>query len=243
MNTIYNIFQNHVQKGVKIVSFLFIGILLIAVVGCHEIRPTDENSFTNSQRINLLTLDPTSTILQPSTDPTTRPNPSSTPTPEFVLSTQTDQARQGWTKYTNDKYHFSVLFPEYWEVSEALTPSLESNFLILSPKSDPDVQLILGFKWADEEIRIERTGIPAGEVISEGTLEILGQEITRDVLLYEEKTKAVLYNNGMGIEENGLIFTINLGVDSSDIGYEAVDISSNYQEAVDEIIATLVVMP
>jgi hypothetical protein len=187
--------------------------------------------------------DPTPYTTHHKVTSTPLPNPIVPSTPEFVLSTQTDQAGKGWTKYSNDKYHFSVLFPEYWEVSEALTPSLESNFLILSPKSDPDVQLILGFKWADEERRIERTGVPAGEVISEGTLEILGQDITRDVLLYEGKTKAVLYNNGMGIDVNGLIFTINLGVDSNKVSYETIDIPSTFQIESEEIITSLVIMP
>ncbi len=188
-------------------------------------------------------LDPTSTTPQPTATATTKPTPSIATKPEYLLSTQTNS--DGWerTIYTNKKYGFTITFPENWEISNAFTPSLESHFLILSPKSDSDVQLIFGFKRTGEESRIERTGIPAGEVISEGTLEILGQGITRDVLLYEGKTKAVLYNNGMGIEVNGLIFTINLGVDSNKVSYETIDIPSSFQIESEEIITSLVIMP
>lgn len=212
---------------------------LLIVTSCKSSDISQQSNTVNSISTELVLHDPALQPTPPEVTSTLLLDPTVTSSSEWVLSTQTDQTGQRWTKYTNNKYNFSISFPQDWEVSEKLMPSLESNFLILSPKADPDVQLFLGFKSSDEESRIERTGISAGEITSEGTLDILGQEVKRDVLVYEGKAKAVLYDNGMGIENNGLIFTINLGMDSSGIGYDAVNISLAYQEAAEEIIKTL----
>ena len=216
--------------------------LFLILISCNTNVVSQENNIVNSlstESTRFILNDPTPIPTQPKAASSPLQDPTVTSSPEFVISTQTDHTGQVWTKYTNNKYGFMVEFPQDWEVSEKLTTSLESNFLILSPKADHDVQLILGFKSADEKSRIERTGIPAGDLISKGTLDILGQEVKRNVLVYEGKTKAVLYDNGMGIKINGLIFTINLGMDSSGIGYDAVNISLAFQEAAEEIIKTI----
>jgi len=64
----------------------------------------------------------------------------------------------------------------------------------------------------------------------------LGRELAREVLIYEGRVKAVLYNNACEIDVDGLIFTLSL--DDRSLDYDAAQIESEMQNIVDEIVGS-----
>lgn len=103
------------------------------------------------------------------------------------------------------------------------------------------MELTIGFRRADEEAPIQRTGTGAGDVEIEGTATFLGQRLTRNLLIYEGKVKSVMYNNAMEIAVDGMVFTLSLDVLGNALGdYEAADISPEVQAVADRIVASFV---
>lgn len=106
----------------------------------------------------------------------------------------------------------------------------------LYQRDQPGLELSIGFRWTGEEASIQRTGVGVGEVETEGYVTILGRQLSRDVLVYEGKVKAVLYNNAQEIDVNGLIFTLSL--DDHNLDYDAAEIKPEMQAIVDEVIGS-----
>jgi hypothetical protein len=65
----------------------------------------------------------------------------------------------------------------------------------------------------------------------------LGDEISKSILVYQGRDKAVLYNNGTEFRVGGnRIFTLGLG--ASGLDYAAVDLT-NFIAAADGIVASI----
>jgi hypothetical protein len=63
----------------------------------------------------------------------------------------------------------------------------------LAHPTDPAVRMIVAFKHANEDRRIAPTGMGDGELISRGSVSLLGQEIERIARVALEKDMAVYY--------------------------------------------------
>jgi hypothetical protein len=112
-----------------------------------------------------------------------------------------DGRYENWHIYTNLIYGFSFSFPADWNVY-----TRDHSVWIRQGKQG----LIIGVRWPDEDVQIQRTGVGAGELMSEGSIDFLGRELSRTVLVYEGNDKSVLYDSAVGIEVDGRIFTISL---------------------------------
>jgi hypothetical protein len=217
-------------------TFLTLSFIASLLAGCQALpaetlTPPSPSTPLGKTLTPLAQFDPTSTTPQPTLTPTQTATQTTTSTPEAVLSTDTSPGvYQGWQRYTNQKYGFSLAFPPDWESDLGM----KEHFLRLNPQSDPTVQLFVGFKRTVEDTRIQRTGVPAGDLFPEGTVIILGQEISRDILIYEGKAKAVLYNRAIEIKVDGLVFT--LSVDGVNEPYETLEISDEVQMMADLIV-------
>lgn len=115
------------------------------------------------------------------------------------------------------------------------------NFVWLKYQPRPTLALSIGFRRSTEEAPIQRTGVGAGELIGKGTVLFLGRELSRDVLVYQGKEKAVLYSYGLEIAVDDLIFTLSLDDHSPD--YESVVIEQDIQAQVDEIVESFELTP
>jgi WD40 repeat protein/heat shock protein HslJ len=143
----------------------------------------------------------------------------------------------GWSSYTHPIYGFRFHFPSDWHVAEF---SESPNHVRLVQGS---LALNVGFRWLEEDAQIARMGMPAGELVNSGGIEFLGAGISRDVLTYEGKVKAVLYNQAREMEQsNGLVFTLSLDEIGQD-PYEAVDISPLAQAQIDWVVRSFQVLP
>jgi hypothetical protein len=151
---------------------------------------------------------------RPRTDLPTQPHP---------------ETGEAWYLYANEAYGFSFIFPPEWELVE------EQNALCLNYRPKPDIKFLIGFKWLDEQnVSIVRTGVVAGELVTTGELNFLGRAINRNVLHYEGKDRAILYDNAAHIRANELLFT--LSVDDYSIPYEAVELTAEVMQAADAIV-------
>lgn len=139
---------------------------------------------------------------------------------------------QGWCKYENEKYRFSLAVPPTWGIRTS-----GENLIYIFPQSSSGTRLTVGFKQITEDIAIQRTEVGEGEIVTKGTVNFLGEQIFRDVLIYEEKVKAVLYNYAVETKKDNLIFTLSLDDWSTD--HEAVSLSQEIQMTVDKIVESL----
>lgn len=150
-------------------------------------------------------------------------------TPKSGLPSETSGGRyQDWYRYANESYGFSFAFPPDWDLIEG------HNYVCVRLQSTPTVILIVGFKRNTEAISIQRTGVGAGDIITRGTVSFLGREIRRDILIYQGKDKAVLYNNANEIGIDSLVFTFS--IDDFRIDYDTASLSKEVQTAADKIV-------
>jgi hypothetical protein len=138
-----------------------------------------------------------------------------------------------WTTYTDEAYGFSFKYPltfgiPHWELSK------EDHVVKLCKDA---ACMVIGYLGVGENI-ILRSGVPAGTLQARGTVDILGQAVSRSVLVYEGKDKAVLYNGGQYIEAGDLRFLISLD-EFAQIDYEHIELPAEIQAEVDTIVASL----
>jgi WD40 repeat protein len=142
----------------------------------------------------------------------------------------------GWETFILADYGFQFHYPAGWQV-EALP---DDHHLRLLKGS---LALTVGFRRLEEDVSIMRTGVPAGDLDEWGGIEFLGGGVSRDLLVYQGKTKAVLYNMGREMEQsNGLVFTLSLD-DQAQEPYAAVDIPVGAQLQVDWVVRTFQWLP
>jgi hypothetical protein len=131
----------------------------------------------------LATLAPTAT---PAPTATSAPMPTSLP-PLVIDDT--------WATYTNAKYGFSFRYPSDWKLKEITGPdnTMSGHAIHLLHSTDPAVKMIIAFKRADEDQLITPTGMGDGELVSRGSVSLLGQPVERIARVALEKDLAVYY--------------------------------------------------
>jgi len=147
--------------------------------------------------------------------------------------TPAPDSHPGWLTYTHPTHGFSFRYPPGWHVDPS---PAGPNFVRVRPTAGPDMELTVGVRRPDEAVPIQRTGVGAGDVETRGSVRFLGREVAREVLVYEGKVQAVLYNNAVEIDADGLIFTLSL--DGAGPDYDAVDIPADVQTIADKIVGS-----
>ena len=111
-----------------------------------------------------------------------------------------------------------------------------SNFIQVSSPADPDIKLTIGVRWANEDVRIQRTGVPAGEIIPAGDVPFFWENISRGILVWQGRDEEVLYHNSTEIRVGDLTFT--LGLSDFNWDYDATDLAVMDEETADKIVAS-----
>lgn len=88
-------------------------------------------------------------------------------------------------------------------------------------------------------MRIQRTGVPEGDIVWVGEIHFLGQDISKGILEYHSRDKAILYANGTEISVGGRVFTLELGDFSKDYG--AIDLTNILEETADAIVESFAI--
>lgn len=124
--------------------------------------------------------------------PTATPVPTDTPEPTSPPPLVIDDT---WATYINDQYGFSFRYPADWTLKE-ITGSVDTmsgHAVHLLHPTDPTVRLIIAFKRADEDRQITPTGMGGGELVSRGSVSLLGQPVERIVRVELDKDMTVYY--------------------------------------------------
>ncbi|MCL4562314.1 MAG: protease inhibitor I42 family protein [Chloroflexi bacterium] len=119
---------------------------------------------------------------------------------------------KGWSVYTNEAYGFSFQYPPEWKVEDLEDPSftLAGHAVWLTPDNGSNILLQIAFKRSSETITLGRTGVGSGDLVQNGTVMFLGQEVIRYVLVAQGKDYTVMYRQDGKIQRGNLEFTIDL---------------------------------
>lgn len=154
--------------------------------------------------------------------------------PKLVDDLPASSLDPGRKHFTHPDYGFSVEFPSDWQLGRV------DHFLCLKPQADPGVVLVIGFRAPSESAIIYRTGVGAGDLVTRGTVVILGQEVTRDVLVYQGQDKSAIYNTAQEIRAPQLVVTASLDFyDARSYQEPAAGLSQALQATADQIVASL----
>lgn len=184
--------------------------------------------------------------------PTQPPVPALTATPQPTItsaSTRTptpisfaSAAYNGWLKYANAKYKFSLRYPSDWTCREIQggVNTMSGHAVYLEPRAASLIRLVVGFKRAAEDAQITRTGVGSGEIIQRGSVAFLGQPLSRDVLVLNGNDLTILYRGSGEIRRGDLAFTLSLDYRGNPLDKSALTKES--QTTADMIVASFELM-
>ena len=189
-------------------------------------------------------IEPTSTIASiPTPVPTltTPPIPPRIPTlttvppPTIQPTAEQPTVTPSLGSYTNGEHGFSFQYPPTWTVQDEHSHAIQI--------SQGSLSLRIGFMWIFESVDIwGRTGLPAGDFETRGTVTFLGQELSREVLAYEGRDKAVFYSvPPLRITAEDLVFSIVL--EDLDTDYLSLEVSEEMQIQADQIVESFDLLP
>jgi hypothetical protein len=147
----------------------------------------------------------------------------------------TQDPHPGWSTYLDVDHRFSFRYPPSWKLEEMLGCDQEAHSdIVPSVKlSQGSVALFIGCERAREGVVI-RDASGEGEWHRSGTVRFMGQPVSRMVLIYQAKDKAVFYNGTSGIQVGNLTFYVALVDQNAD--YSAIDIPREQQAEADQIV-------
>lgn len=146
-------------------------------------------------------------------------------------------APDDWLKYTNPTNGFTFRYPPDATLEET------SNTVLVRQYDQQGGALVLdiGFLRLGEVAEVRNGWLnmgDMGDLIHGGHISLLGQSLTRLVLVHEGKAKAILYGQ---VGRGGMIFSFRLDDYGQD--YEVIDLSVELQQEVDQIIESFAWLP
>lgn len=142
--------------------------------------------------------------------------------------TPADEPKQSST-YLNEDHGFSFRYPSDWDLIEG------RNFVSLNRGS---ISLVVGYRHVSEDPNLCCSEyLPEGEVLHEGTVSFLGEDIPRAIVRCGDRTKAVLYESADEVGVGDLRFLFYLADFGAD--QDAADVPRDVQDEADRVIESL----
>lgn len=145
---------------------------------------------------------------------------------------------EGWFEYTESNYGFKFRYPPEWtaELDLRNDSMTYQHLLWLRAPEKPvaGVQMMIVFERVGENIGIQRTGIGAGELVEQGSVEFLGEPARRIVLILGGKDMEVMYGYTGAFERGDMRFAISL----SYVGVECLGLTPELEQTADLIVAS-----
>lgn len=145
---------------------------------------------------------------------------------------------EGWIEYVESGYGFKFRYPPEWtaELDLRNDSMTYQHLLWLRAPEKPvaGVQMMIVFERVGENIGIQRTGIGAGELVEQGSVEFLGEPAKRIVLILEGKDMEVMYGYTGAFERGDMRFAISL----SYVGVERLGLTPELEQTADLIVAS-----
>jgi putative hemolysin len=136
--------------------------------------------------------------------------------------------------YVNERYGFSFDPPSQYAIEGY-------DNRVIFRRGTGDYALTVGYTWVDEDVEPLRSGLPAGELQDTGTVELLGQEIAKALLVYEGQVKAVSYGPTVQVGDLELSLWLDAGL-SEGAAHEDVDIPPEVQAEAEQIIGSFALL-
>ncbi len=149
--------------------------------------------------------------------------------PTATPNVQADTPRQGMMTYHNTAYGFSFQYPSTWTLGGV--GELPNYIKLTSAKGE----LIIGYRRANQQAGIQRTGVGSGDFVHAGSIQFMGKTLQRDRLVYGGKTKEVFYQGDAEFQVGNLVFTLGLDYNGFRT-YEDADIPLDVQKEADKIL-------
>ncbi len=151
-----------------------------------------------------------------------------------------------WKTYTNSKIGYTLKYPTGWVLKEfdhvsEITGMNVKYITITTP--DGKYFLYFGLKKESDTFGVtDRTGIGAGEIKRMDSITVLGESIIPEALIYQGKTKEMLYYQDSGKGPScGCQFVGYFSPDyPAKIQYESVDMTSlEYVKTAEDILESV----
>lgn len=144
----------------------------------------------------------------------------------------------GWMVYVNTAYGFMLCYPAGWTLNETTAASADAEGQ--APRAitlnRDTLRLHIQYKRPAETTMLGPGGRGAGEIVEQGQVIVLGQAVPKHALIYEGKVKSVFGS----VQTPDLELYVQLDADAGPgVDYGAIDLTSEAQAEVDEILATL----
>jgi putative hemolysin len=130
--------------------------------------------------------------------------------------------------YINEAYGFSFDPPSDWTIE-----GYEDYLLFRRP----GFQVFVGFQLAGEEPKPFRTGMPSGEFVDSGTVNLLGQPVPKQILVSNGKNKVVAYDGRIKVGDLILVMYLD-AVETTEVSYDDLNIPPEIMGEADQIIAS-----
>jgi hypothetical protein len=154
-----------------------------------------------------------------------------------ALASTLPGAPANWLVYTNTTYGFSFRYPP--------TATLEVTTNTIQLRQDDGqggaLLLYIGFLKPGEPADVRNGWLNMGDVgdlVYGGHISLLGQSLTRFMLVYEGKISVVLYGQ---VARGGMLFSFR--VDDTSPDYDALDLSAEFQQQVNQVIESFAWIP
>jgi hypothetical protein len=107
--------------------------------------------------------------------------------------------------------------------------------------TDPTVRMIIAFKRAAEDQRITPTGMGDGELVSRGSVSLLGQPVERIARVALEKDMAVYYGWPRAAAVGGdVVFWLALDCACSSIDPQCSGLTPEVEQIADAVVESIV---
>lgn len=158
--------------------------------------------------------------------------------PVEIAVEETPVPDNGMQSYANTDYGFSLCYPNTWsavEVNDADFAGPGSRSIQLSQGM---TTLAIGYRLSGEEAMIMGTGGPAGELEAGSSITVLGQDVTRHMVILDGQVQAVFYGQpGSVLSAGSLEFAPRL----DDFSPGDIDLTPEVQEEADLILSSLAI--
>jgi len=140
--------------------------------------------------------------------------------------------------YVNDAYHFAFLYPSNWSLEEIPGEpegprGASADAVHLTRDA---LRLSIRYKDPEEDAMLGPGGRAAGEIVEAGTVTMMGHDVNKEMLVYEDKVKSVFLSATFeGLE---LYVQLDDGV-GAEVEYEDLEISEAVQAEMDTILGSL----
>ncbi|MDX1613823.1 MAG: hypothetical protein R3300_05895 [Candidatus Promineifilaceae bacterium] len=162
-----------------------------------------------------------------------------TPTAEAVEESPTEEVEETppLLTYENREYGFALDYPRDWSVSEVDDTDFVGPGSRSVQFSQGTITLVIGYRRVGEEVRLQGSGAPAGDLETRGSVQVGEQQVSRTVLVYEGQDKALFYGLGSPITIGALQFVPRM--DDFRQNYDEVDLPAAIEGEADRIVGSL----